>query len=135
MGCMTQKLLNDYYRTLKLHRFGVRPDHLIEVTDKLRDAREAESDLKASYARSMKAIRAGRTNAQDVWRLLKDFLDGGSAPRKLTAMMVEYAEKLKFVSSVVQEGARYVGYGEQSLEDLLHRDLPGSTHVLFSTTR
>ena len=45
--------------------------------------------------------------------------------------MAAYAEKLKFVSSVVREGARYVGYGEQSLEDLLHRDSPGSTYVLF----
>ena len=127
----TQQLLNGYYRTLKLHRFGVRPDHLIEVADKLHDAREAESDLKVSYARSMKAIRAGRTNAQEVWRLLQDFLDGGSALKKLTAMMAAYTEKLKFVSSVVREGARYVGYGEQSLEDLLHRGSPGSTYVLF----
>lgn len=112
---MAQQSVTVYYKTLKAHSSVVRPEHIIEVQDKLILVRQQESRLMSDFARLVADIRNGRASSSKVWQLIEEFLAGDAAPTTLLSMTDEYADKLEFVSMAVDQGAQYVSVAGQAM--------------------
>jgi hypothetical protein len=125
-----QQTVQDYYTRICKHSFCISPGHVQAIADQLNSARVAEAGLKSNYARVLKDVRAGRIDAQELWKLLETFRGGNSSPENLTHV-TKYIKKMDFVDSVVAQGARYVGYEGNSLDTELAKNLYDDAFILF----
>jgi GTPase SAR1 family protein len=126
-----QQQLNAYYHALKSNRGIIHRDHLVDVGDELHDAREAIVELTSNYHKLIKRARTGRADAREISQLISDFETGPHSAKKLLGSTEAYANKLKFLPSIMKAGARYVGYTGQPLNEVLRRNSSGTTYVLF----
>ncbi|EAQ91200.1 hypothetical protein CHGG_03135 [Chaetomium globosum CBS 148.51] len=123
--------LHDYHIQVESHRHCVPPEHAREIAEQLSQWNAQEADLKARYADTLTAVRAGRAQGQELLRLQAEFAGGPFAPEKLTTASHIYNEKIEFVDLVEHRGATYIGY-ERSLKiELMKRSTSDDVYIMY----
>lgn len=126
-----QQTLKDYYSRVENHTSCVPAGHIRMTAGCIESVRAAEADLKLNYASSLKDVRAGKADAQQLSRLLERFYSRDSTPEKTSAAVSEYTEKVKFFDTVIAEGAKYIGYGSHTLEEELMANPCEESYVFY----
>jgi len=129
---MAQQKLTEYHTRVQNHRFCLPPTYIRDVTGQVGALNAAESNLKSRYAAALKEVRAGKADAENLWKLHDEFVGGEFAPDKLASTAHMYTENLDFVDLVEAAGATYVGY-ERSLANELLKTTAENVFVLYFT--
>ncbi|KAF4636840.1 hypothetical protein G7Y89_g1255 [Cudoniella acicularis] len=131
---VAQGSLNDYYQQLKDHTLCVRPMDVFRVSDRVRAAEKAETELRSTYTRLVKDIRAGKASSQDLSKMIETFTQGNSSPKALTAITKEFSERLSFVDFIEGKGAKYIGYDgacRQEFEKCSRKKSWGDSYIFY----
>jgi GTPase SAR1 family protein len=125
-----QETLNGYCSYVKTHRFCVPEDHIRGVDDQLKKMRTTEASVKTRYAETLKSVRAGKADAQQLWALIED-IRKNDAPDFCLPDTASCIEKVEFIELMVSKGATYVGFDGGSLDLELAKNRNIDTYTLY----
>ncbi|KAI5787306.1 hypothetical protein EDC01DRAFT_661363 [Geopyxis carbonaria] len=117
-----QRKINDYHKYIEANQSYVPSDYLQSV-DRLRvGVKTAERALKWDYSTTLKDVRAGKVDPQQLWDLLVKFASCGNVTPDMVDDLVGpsgYKATVGFVEMMIREGAIYIGYATSSLDTAL----------------
>ncbi|RYP83149.1 hypothetical protein DL769_001455 [Monosporascus sp. CRB-8-3] len=125
-----QQRLYDYHSRIQIHSTTVPPDHLQDVEDMLGKMRGWEATIKSDYATTLKDVRSGKADAQQLWDLLGRSRSGEMSTASVLSLM-RYVDKMDFVDLISREGGRYVGYGGPVLATLLLENRDDDAYIMY----
>ena len=91
-------------------------NHLREVIGQLRNMKITEASVKERFATTLKCIRAGKADPEQLWGLLKDIREHHLPPASLPSEITNYTPKVELIESLTSKGAVYIGYNGHSLD-------------------
>ncbi|KAI0384983.1 hypothetical protein F5Y04DRAFT_203063 [Hypomontagnella monticulosa] len=125
--------LNDYYDCTLRYSSYVPIEHREKVSDNRNKVRRLEAFLKGEYARLLQEIRSGIGKPHELTSLYDGFHQGDDALQNLTDVISEYADKIDFIVTMVDNGARYVRSDGLSVDNELAKNDKDDAFVFYFT--
>ncbi|KAI1798590.1 hypothetical protein F4811DRAFT_566311 [Daldinia bambusicola] len=104
-----ERALNDYYAFISSHSTYVPKEHHRQVVDNRNAVRERQGLLRTEYAKLLKEIRSGEAKTESLTMLYKQFHERDDSVNQLADVTKDYTEKIDFIVTMVDKGARYLG--------------------------
>ncbi|KAB8267137.1 hypothetical protein BDV30DRAFT_244581 [Aspergillus minisclerotigenes] len=105
-----QQTVDEYDSFISTRRSYVPGDHIEEVKRISNEVQNKQAKLKSEFAVILKAVRGGEMSVDKLNALYAKFHEGEGAPTDPLAVMSKYSAKIELIDSLVQLGARYIGY-------------------------
>lgn len=108
--------LRKYHTYLAGHIMHVARGHVDEVLDSIKHLGEGKRWLTDQLFLCLLEVRQGKQDASVLFDLYRHLALTEPTPKQLAALVGQETEKLEFITSVVSQGAKYIGYNGLSLK-------------------
>jgi GTP-binding protein EngB required for normal cell division len=109
----------EYQAFVKAHLFCIPKSHHRAVTKNLRAAEGAQESFHKSVRQVLRSIRFENGDVEQLQEILEEYKETEPDEEKHHTMLQQYREKASFANQTKEKGARYLGFGEATLQNII----------------